>query len=84
MRATLGQHPSTLSLGAFASAGTTLLPSALAEFRRAHPHVRLALSDVEPPDGYGLAPPATSTCSSPTAIPGPSCRPPPASAGNAS
>jgi len=54
VRATLGQHPSTLSLGAFASAGTTLLPSALAEFRRAHPHVRLALSDVEPPDGYGL------------------------------
>ena len=31
VRATLGQHPSTLSLGAFASAGTTLLPSALAE-----------------------------------------------------
>ncbi|MEY9211373.1 LysR family transcriptional regulator [Thermobifida halotolerans] len=54
VRATLEQHPPTLTLGAFASAGRTLLPGALADFRRAHPHVRLALSDVEPPDGYGL------------------------------
>ncbi|KUP97534.1 LysR family transcriptional regulator [Thermobifida cellulosilytica] len=53
VRATLGQHPPTLALGAFASAGKTLLPGALAAFRHAHPHVRLALSDVEPPDGYG-------------------------------
>lgn len=30
------------------------MPSALAAFGRAQPHVRLALSDVEPPDGYGL------------------------------
>ncbi|TDQ50312.1 LysR family transcriptional regulator [Actinorugispora endophytica] len=53
VRATLGEHPPALTLGAFASAGKTLVPRALAAFRRAHPHVRLALSDVEPPDGYG-------------------------------
>lgn len=54
VRAALEDHPPTLALGAFASAGKILVPHALAAFRRAHPHVRLALSDVEPPDGYGL------------------------------
>jgi molybdate transport repressor ModE-like protein len=54
VRAVQGEAPRRLSLGAFASAGKVLVPRALAEFGRAHPHVRLALSDVEPPDGYGL------------------------------
>lgn len=43
-----------LSVGTFASAGQALVPRALATFRRAHPHVRLSLLDLEPPDGYGL------------------------------
>ncbi|WP_046468240.1 LysR family transcriptional regulator [Allosalinactinospora lopnorensis] len=53
VRATAGEAPQRLSMGAFASAGKILVPSALAAFGRAHPHVRLALSDVEPPGGYG-------------------------------
>lgn len=43
-----------LSLGTFASAGQAVVPTALARFRRMHPHVRLTLLDIEPPDGYGL------------------------------
>ncbi|GAB3213564.1 LysR family transcriptional regulator [Marinactinospora thermotolerans] len=54
VRAAAGRQPRRLSLGAFASAGKTLVPAALVAFGRAHPHVRLALSDVEPPEGYGL------------------------------
>ncbi|WP_017537390.1 MULTISPECIES: LysR family transcriptional regulator [Nocardiopsis] len=54
VRAAAGEAPRRLALGAFASAGKTLVPSALAAFRRARPEVRLALSDVEPPGGYGL------------------------------
>ncbi|WP_033302848.1 LysR family transcriptional regulator [Nocardiopsis alkaliphila] len=46
--------PDRLSLGAFASAGKVLLPEALAVFGHEHPHVRLSLSDIEPPGGYGL------------------------------
>jgi DNA-binding transcriptional LysR family regulator len=42
-----------LSIGTFASAAKALLPAALATFRRDHPHVRLTLLDIEPPDGYG-------------------------------
>ncbi|WP_184583515.1 LysR family transcriptional regulator [Lipingzhangella halophila] len=53
-RAAAGESPRRLSVGAFASAGKVLVPNALAAFGRAHPHVRLALSDVEPPGGYGL------------------------------
>ncbi|MFC7331031.1 LysR family transcriptional regulator [Marinactinospora rubrisoli] len=54
VRAVAHEEPRRLSLGAFASAGKILVPSALAAFGHTHPHVRLALSDVEPPDGYGL------------------------------
>jgi len=43
-----------LTVGTFASAGMTLVPAALAEFRRDHPGVALRLLDLEPPDGYGL------------------------------
>lgn len=53
VRAAAGEAPSRLSLGAFASAGKILVPTALAEFSTTHPQVRLTLSDVEPPDGYG-------------------------------
>ncbi|RCV50926.1 LysR family transcriptional regulator [Marinitenerispora sediminis] len=54
VRAVAHEVPRRLSLGAFASAGKILVPSALAAFGHTHPHVRLALSDVEPPEGYGL------------------------------
>ncbi|MFW5418508.1 LysR family transcriptional regulator [Nocardiopsis sp. CNT-189] len=54
VRAAAGEPPRRLSLGAFASAGKVLVPGALAAFGRAHPDVRQALSDLEPPDGYGL------------------------------
>ncbi|QBI54459.1 LysR family transcriptional regulator [Streptomonospora litoralis] len=54
VRAAAGEAPARLSLGAFASAGKLLVPGALAAFGQAHPQVRLSLSDVEPPDGYGL------------------------------
>ncbi|GAB3475019.1 LysR family transcriptional regulator [Nocardiopsis coralliicola] len=54
VRAAGGESPRLLTLGAFASAGKVLVPSALSAFVRAHPDVRLALSGVEPPDGYGL------------------------------
>ncbi|MDT0302582.1 LysR substrate-binding domain-containing protein [Streptomonospora wellingtoniae] len=54
VRAAAGEAQVRLSLGAFASAGKLLVPGALAAFGQAHPQVRLSLSDVEPPDGYGL------------------------------
>ncbi|WP_106582342.1 LysR family transcriptional regulator [Murinocardiopsis flavida] len=54
VRAAAGEAPRRLALGAFASAGKVLVPGAIVAFGRTHPHVRLALSDVEPPDGYGL------------------------------
>ncbi|ALG11935.1 LysR family transcriptional regulator [Kibdelosporangium phytohabitans] len=50
----LGQQPTQLTVGTFASAGQTLVPPALARFRREYPDVALALRDLEPPDGYGL------------------------------
>ncbi|MET8849195.1 LysR substrate-binding domain-containing protein [Amycolatopsis sp. NPDC004625] len=43
-----------LTVGTFASAGATLVPAALAGFRRDHPGVALRLLDLEPPEGYGL------------------------------
>ncbi|WP_431871628.1 LysR substrate-binding domain-containing protein [Nocardiopsis eucommiae] len=54
VRAVAGHRADRLSLGAFASAGKVLLPGALAAFGHEHPHVRLSLSDIEPPDGLGL------------------------------
>jgi DNA-binding transcriptional LysR family regulator len=54
VQAMLGARPSRLAVGAFASAGQSLVPQALARFRRRHPDVALALHDLEPPDGYGL------------------------------
>ncbi|ONI90114.1 LysR family transcriptional regulator [Actinosynnema sp. ALI-1.44] len=50
----LDQQPTHLAVGTFASAGQTLVPPALARFRREYPDVALALRDLEPPDGYGL------------------------------
>lgn len=52
--ALLHGEPAQLTVGTFASAGMTLVPGALAEFRRNHPAVALRLLDLEPPDGYGL------------------------------
>ncbi len=54
VRALLDEEPGQLTVGTFASAGMTLVPAALAEFRRDHPGVALRLLDLEPPDGYGL------------------------------
>jgi DNA-binding transcriptional LysR family regulator len=54
VRAMLGAQPPRLALGTFASAGQSLVPQALARFRRHHPDVGLTLADLEPPDGYGL------------------------------
>ena len=54
VRALLDAEPSQLTVGTFASAGMTLVPTALAGFRRDHPGVALRLLDLEPPDGYGL------------------------------
>ncbi|WP_017569142.1 LysR family transcriptional regulator [Nocardiopsis halotolerans] len=54
VRAFAGHEPDRLSLGAFASAGKVLLPATLAAFGHEHPQVRLSLSDIEPPGGYGL------------------------------
>lgn len=54
VRALAGEPPDRLSLGAFASAGKVLLPRTLAAFGNEHPHVRLSLSDIEPPGGYDL------------------------------
>lgn len=54
VRALLDEEPAQLTVGTFASAGMTLVPAALAAFRRDHPAVALRLLDLEPPDGYGL------------------------------
>jgi len=54
VQAMLGAEPSRLAVGTFASAGQSLVPRALARFRRSHPGVALTLLDLEPPDGYGL------------------------------
>jgi len=54
VRAMLGAQPARLAVGTFASAGQSLVPRALARFRRHHPGVALTLLDLEPPDGYGL------------------------------
>ncbi|SFW87370.1 LysR family transcriptional regulator [Amycolatopsis australiensis] len=54
VRALLAEEPAQLTVGTFASAGMTLVPAALAGFRRDHPAVALRLLDLEPPDGYGL------------------------------
>ncbi|MBP2476910.1 molybdate transport repressor ModE-like protein [Crossiella equi] len=54
VRELLGSTPERLALGTFASMGALLVPQVLAEFRRRHPGVRLALLDIERPEGYGL------------------------------
>lgn len=54
VQAMLGAQPAHLSMGTFASAGQSLVPRALTEFRGRHPDAALTLLDLEPPDGYGL------------------------------
>jgi DNA-binding transcriptional LysR family regulator len=54
VRAAAGRRPRRLALGAFASAAKALVPPALVAFGSAHPHISLALQDIEPPGGYDL------------------------------
>ena len=54
VREAAGAQAPRLAVGTFASAGQSLVPRALARFRRRHPDVALTLLDLEPPDGYGL------------------------------
>ncbi|QVQ52898.1 LysR family transcriptional regulator [Spiractinospora alimapuensis] len=54
VREEAGAATRRLAMGAFASAAKTLVPAALATFTAAHPQVRLALQDIEPPQGYDL------------------------------
>jgi DNA-binding transcriptional LysR family regulator len=50
----IAHQPQRLRVGTFATAGTALLPATLRELRRTHPQVDVAVTDLEPPDGYGL------------------------------
>lgn len=50
LRALAGLQSGTLRLGAFSTACTTFVPTAMAEFERAHPGVELSLEQVEPAD----------------------------------
>lgn len=50
----LGRQRRRLAIGTFTTAGVSIVPDVLATFRRRHPDVRLSLSDLEPPGGYGL------------------------------
>ncbi|MEU9079308.1 LysR substrate-binding domain-containing protein [Kitasatospora sp. NPDC048538] len=52
--AVIAEQPLRLALGAFATAGQVLVPSALAALRDRHPRAELSLVDIEPPGGYGL------------------------------
>lgn len=54
VREMLATRPAHVAVGTFASAGESLVPQALAEFRGRHPDAALTLLDLEPPDGYGL------------------------------
>jgi len=50
LRALAGLQSGTLRLGAFSTACTTFVPTAMAKFARAHPGVELSLEQVEPAD----------------------------------
>jgi DNA-binding transcriptional LysR family regulator len=50
LRALAGLRTGTLRLGAFSTACTSFLPSALAAFEQAHPGVEVSLEQVEPAD----------------------------------
>ncbi|ROO85366.1 molybdate transport repressor ModE-like protein [Actinocorallia herbida] len=53
-RAAIGATQHRIALGTFATAGTALVPTVLAELRLRHPETHLTLLDLEPPDGYAL------------------------------
>lgn len=48
LRAVLGLHGGRLRVAVFPSAGSTLMPEAIASFRRRHPNVQLSLAEGEP------------------------------------
>src|SRR6266508_4557108 len=50
LRALAGLQAGALRLGAFSTACTTFVPTAMAEFERAHPGVELSLEQIEPAD----------------------------------
>ncbi|HEY3481970.1 MAG TPA: hypothetical protein VGL02_23995, partial [Streptomyces sp.] len=62
VRALLDEEPAQLTVGTFASAGMTLVPAALAGFRRDHPAVALRLLDLNHPTATAWSARATSTC----------------------
>jgi DNA-binding transcriptional LysR family regulator len=48
LHAVLGLHGGRLRVAVFPSAGSTLMPEAIASFRRRHPNVQLSLAEGEP------------------------------------
>ena len=50
LHAVLGLHGGRLRVAVFPSAGSTLMPEAIASFRRRHPNVQLSLAEGEPED----------------------------------
>ena len=54
LEAIAGLRGGRLRLGAFPSAGGTIMPPAIARFRERHPGVELTLTPVEPEDGMDL------------------------------
>jgi DNA-binding transcriptional LysR family regulator len=50
LHAVLGLHGGLLRVAVFPSAGSTLMPEAIASFRRRHPNVQLSLAEGEPED----------------------------------
>jgi DNA-binding transcriptional LysR family regulator len=50
LHAVLGLHGGRLRVAVFPSAGSTLMPEAIASFRRRHPAVQLSLAEGEPED----------------------------------
>src|SRR5436853_7159357 len=54
LEAISGLRAGRVRLGAFPSAGATLMPKAIAAFREAHPGVEVQLHPAEPDDGMAL------------------------------
>ncbi len=50
LHAVLGLHGGRLRVAVFPSAGSTLMPEAIAAFRRRHPNVQLSMAEGEPED----------------------------------
>lgn len=50
----MGTQPQRLALGSFATAAQFLVPAAMAALQSRHPRAELSLTEIEPPEGYGL------------------------------